>query len=202
MATENGIFADHRLLERRHNEFLLPMLEAVCDAADISPQALDVVGFSAGPGSFTGVRIAAAAVQAVSFVAEAQVVPVSSSRVLMLSAQNVLEEGEVGVCSIRSRGDAYYLSAYVDNELLYADELCTESPAWLHSDMTLIGESPGWLEGGLTLMEVEPDARAMLHLVAQLHAQGESVTPESALPRYLEGDSPWKKSVTASSSSP
>ena len=42
----------------RHGERVLPMLERLAAEAGITIAALDAVAFGAGPGSFTGLRIA------------------------------------------------------------------------------------------------------------------------------------------------
>lgn len=54
-------------LGNTHSETLLPMVEAVMKAAHISAADIDLFAASAGPGSFTGVRIGAATVKGLAF---------------------------------------------------------------------------------------------------------------------------------------
>lgn len=51
------------LVGQKHSEQLMPMLDAVLQAAGISLAELDGIAFGAGPGSFTGVRIACGVTQ-------------------------------------------------------------------------------------------------------------------------------------------
>lgn len=67
---------------RQHNEHLLPMLETLLAEASLSLSQLDGIAFARGPGSFTGVRIAAAVTQGIALARDLPVVPVSSLRAL------------------------------------------------------------------------------------------------------------------------
>ena len=56
-------------MERIHGqaEVLLPMVEAAMRKAALPPSALDLVGTTVGPGSFTGVRVGLAAARGIAF---------------------------------------------------------------------------------------------------------------------------------------
>src|SRR2546421_1799241 len=55
---DGEIAALERRAAARHSELALPMLERLLAAAGIGAGQLDAVAFGAGPGSFTGLRIA------------------------------------------------------------------------------------------------------------------------------------------------
>ena len=76
---ENRVVEDTRLVERMHNTVILEMIDGLCDRENITKGQLDVVAFACGPGSFTGVRIAAAVAQGIAFANNAVICPVSSS---------------------------------------------------------------------------------------------------------------------------
>lgn len=82
---------DHRIVSQQHAQMLLPALDALLADAGLTPSALDGVVFGRGPGSFTGVRIAAAAAQGLAMAADIGVIGVSS---LACMARAALDEPE------------------------------------------------------------------------------------------------------------
>ncbi|MGP1311150.1 MAG: tRNA (adenosine(37)-N6)-threonylcarbamoyltransferase complex dimerization subunit type 1 TsaB, partial [Phycisphaerales bacterium] len=63
----------------RHDDDLMPAVDRVTRRAGIGPMDLGVVAFSAGPGGFTGLRIAATVAKVLAEVTGAKVVPVPSA---------------------------------------------------------------------------------------------------------------------------
>ena len=65
-----------------HSETLLPMVEAAFSALSITARDIDLFALSAGPGSFTGVRIGAATVKGLAFGSQAPCAEVSTLEAL------------------------------------------------------------------------------------------------------------------------
>src|ERR1700752_4149930 len=66
----------------RHSELALPMLPQVLEKSRVAPEELDAVAFGAGPGSFTGLRIACGIAQGLAFPRGIPVLGVSSLEAL------------------------------------------------------------------------------------------------------------------------
>jgi len=195
-----SVLSEH--VQKKHNERLLPMLTELCAAAGLSRSALisclDVVAFGCGPGSFTGVRIAAAAAQAIALAAGTGIVRVSSSEAMAQRALQTLPDAPGVITAIRSRRDLYYLAAYERADgharCAYPDQLCDSTPAHrFFRDWVLVGATPQWWSG-TPAVQVSVDAQVLLDVAERMHDRGEVVDVAAGLPEYFSGDSPWRKS--------
>ena len=196
-------FENTEHVERRHNELLLPMVEATLSAAGLARANVSAIAFGCGPGSFTGVRIAAAASQALALALEVPAVPVSSSLMLANAARRSAATSCPILTSVRSRGDLHYVAAFqgAAGELtrVVDDTLCcglSELPfaqALLEGDHVAIGAKPDWWSVPVGFAPpILATARDVAVLGRRALDRGEGVDAALALPRYVAGDSPWR----------
>lgn len=92
--------------KKTHSQTLLPMISELLAMAEIEPEELDCIAVSAGPGSFTGLRIGASTAKGLAWTLGIPVVPVSS---LMGLAANIQQKDAI-VCPIMDarRNQVYY----------------------------------------------------------------------------------------------
>lgn len=190
---------------RLQTELLLPMIEEVLAEAGLALSALDALAYSRGPGAFTGVRIAAAAVQALAFARDLPVVPVSSLQTLAQGAFRV-HGAEKVLTVFDARMDEVYAGAYALQEGLMqpldAEHLCAPGalPEKLRGDFFVAGNGVAVHEAALRSQvgftgsdaALFPSAEDVLPLALAIFAREGGKAPELALPVYLR-DEVWKK---------
>jgi tRNA threonylcarbamoyladenosine biosynthesis protein TsaB len=173
----------------RHSERLLPMLETLFGMKGIAASQLDAVAFGAGPGSFTGLRIACGVAQGI---ACARGIPAIGISTLEALAE---ESGASRVVAcLDARMSEVYYSAVEKSGARWREVLPAQcvAPAALRPPP---GE--GWIGcgsgfavyGSLGLNKVIPDihpsAMAVARLAAPRLAAGEGVDAALAAPVYV-----------------
>ncbi len=180
-----------------HSRRLLPLVDAVLADAGLSLRQLDGIAFGAGPGSFTGVRIACGVAQGLALGADLPVVGVPTLAALAQAAWTTHGARRVFAC-LDARMREVYVAAYARSEAGW-DEVM--APAVLRPvDVELPDAGPwrgagdgfsAWpeLAGQLALADVDtaavPDAVAVAQLALPALQAGNGVSAAQARPLYV-----------------
>lgn len=197
-------FEQHLMAPRRHAELVLSAVRDLLDQAGIGLDALDALAFGRGPGSFTGVRIAAGVIQGLAFGTDLPVVPVSSLQAL---AQGALRESgsRCVLAAFDARMGEVYWGAYEadgDDLMVARIEDCAAAPdaVPVPSAGEWLGVGEGWgayadalgerVGERLVGRQTDRVARALdvAILARAAHGRGESVPAALALPVYVRNE--------------
>lgn len=176
------------------------MVDRLLAEAGLKPSGLDGLAFGRGPGSFTGIRIAAGVIQGIAFALDLPVVPVSNLAAL---AQDFFDYNpeDVAYVAADARMDEIYWGVYRRDNRGYAEltgkERVTPAGAIEFPELTGVGVGAGWkahskeLLGRLSYRVIRyeddklPHARAIAKLGVKGFKEGLAVPAGQALPVYL-----------------
>ena len=198
---DGQIHERYTVAPRGHAGLILPMVDGLLAEAGMVPGALDAVTVGRGPGSFTGVRIAAGVAQGIAFGADLPVVPVSTLAVLAQGAVRELETAAV-LAAIDARMEEVYWGAFrADGNGCAAavgeERVCPAAAVPVPDGEGWTGAGTGWgpyeaeltarLGGRLAAVDAArlPRARDLAVLGAAAFQRGEGGAPEQAIPVYL-----------------
>jgi tRNA threonylcarbamoyladenosine biosynthesis protein TsaB len=193
LAGDGEIRALERRAGHRHSELALPMLEELLENAGLRVADLQAVAFGAGPGSFTGLRIACGLAQGLALARGLPVIGISS-----LEAIAQESGGSRVVACIDARMREVYYSALENEpdgwrEVIAAQCIAPEAAprppgqGWIGAGngFAVYSKMSGNLGLGKVQPEVHPTAMAVARLAAPRLAAGEGVDAAHAAPIYV-----------------
>lgn len=206
-----AVSIDGRVMERfsvggNHSEQILPMVQELLAEAGVSLKVLDAIVFGRGPGSFTGLRIAAGVTQGLAFGADRPVVPVSSLAVL---AQG--QNADRVLAAFDARMQQVYWGAYVRGpgglvELTGEESVLAPSDVPEPETVGWLGAGSGWDRYHQVLLARVPHAVTQWRPNCYPHAgdlarlgdaavrAGHTVAPDQAIPIYIRDNVATAKS--------
>ena len=182
--SDGEVAALERRAGNRHSELALPMLESL-----LKRQQIDAVAFGAGPGAFTGLRIACALAQGLAFARNLPVIGISTLEALAQEAG----AARVVACIDARMSEVYYAAlekrAGRWHEVIAAQCVAPKSAPRPPGE-GWVGCGNGFAAYGNMGMrrvfpEVHPTALAVAQVAAPRLAAGEGVVAAQALPVYL-----------------
>ena len=193
---DGRILARRVLAEQRHSSLLLPMVDELLREAGLTLRQLDGIGYGAGPGSFTGLRIACAVTQGLAFGADLPVVGVST-------LESIAEQTGAGqvLTVLDARMAEVYWAAYRRDgagwRAVSEPQLALPESVAVPAGGDWVGAGNGFAALGEVLRPrlaaqlvriddtLMPDAAAMAPLAARAFERGEGMDAALAAPIYL-----------------
>jgi tRNA threonylcarbamoyladenosine biosynthesis protein TsaB len=187
------------------------MVDELLNEAAMTLSEVDVIAFTAGPGSFTGIRIGFGVVQGLAFGADLPVLPVSSLETLAYTAIRKLQlppNTHIIPMFDARMSEIYWAQFYYNSghvKRTHDDSLCAPEnldKELLDSDLagpvTIVGD--GWnysekiaLAPNRTEIALLPEAQDILTIARPLIEAGKTMSIERAAPIYLRDKITWKK---------
>ena len=201
---EGEIAGVERRAGNRHSELALPMLDKLLKRFGMTPRELDAVAFGAGPGSFTGLRIACGLAQGLALARAIPVLGVSSLTALADEAG----APRVGACIDARMREVYYAALeradgawreLIAPQCISPSAVSAPGPEW-------IGAGSGFAVYGnmgfrKVLPEAHPTAIAVARLAAPRLAAGEGIDAALAAPIYVRDKVAFTKAELAQANS-
>jgi tRNA threonylcarbamoyladenosine biosynthesis protein TsaB len=190
--------SESRKVIRTHNIHILNMVEQLLKNINIDKNDLELLAYGVGPGSFVGVRISSAVIQAIALVIRKPVLGFSS--MALAAMHHVKEKGKtrISVLLDAKMGDAYlgnYIYDPIEKKFGFADEKCIKICSIMNNlkefaPETIVGDK---LNIGMSydIEEIVLNCKYSLPLIK--HASNETTTSNSAMPVYLQGNTKWRK---------
>ena len=196
-AVKDGVLLGYRMLytQRAHSQILLPMVKELLAETGHSVQDADVFAAANGPGSYTGLRIGIAAMQALGFAGGKQCAGISSLEGL---AWNLCGRTGIICACLAARKDLCYCAFFegdgitvrrlTEDKILPAADITAQIAAY-GAETMVTGD-------GITLLQTESDAKflaAPMHLcnqsacgIAMAAMHTKPVAPEDLTVNYLQ----------------
>ncbi len=201
------VITHHALAGAAASQLILPQIKALLNAANIQLNQLDGIVFGAGPGAFTGVRVACGVAQGLGFGANLPVLGINTLHALAQAsgAQKVI------VCQDARMGEIYFAALQKQGETWQEDvPTCLVKPENLPkvTGNDWLGVGSGWavfknvleahFSANLTVLPSKIEnltvfncqkplstAQAMLQLAAPMFAAGLAQKASAARPLYI-----------------
>jgi tRNA threonylcarbamoyladenosine biosynthesis protein TsaB len=190
---------------RQHGKLLLPMIHSLLFDIQLQIEQIDAIIYGAGPGSYTGVRIASSTCQALAYALNKPVIQFSSLLILAQTAWHRLQWQKVIVLQDARMGQLYCACYSLQEgymQPLHADCLLTveESVTFIYHHTAKeknrwYGVGNGWellpppiwpVKGQVHFDSLlTPDASAMIELGKEQYSKGHVISPDEAQPIYL-----------------
>ena len=176
------------------SQLILPQIQALLESAKVKLNELDGIAFGAGPGAFTGVRVACGVAQGLGFGANVPVVGINTLHAVaqVSGAQKII------VCTDARMGEVYFAALEKHDDTwveISATQVCKPEASPLIEVGDWVGAGSGWavyddvLSARYQVTEklstITPTAEAVLQLAMPIFAAKQAQPASEARPIYI-----------------
>jgi tRNA threonylcarbamoyladenosine biosynthesis protein TsaB len=177
---------------------ILPQISELLAEAQVPLRELDGIAYGAGPGAFTGVRVACGVAQGLAFGAQLPVVGVNTLHAIAEVGAETSGVDKAIVCIDARMGEVYF-AALEKRDGVWVEvlptQVCKPQAAPLLDAAEYVGVGTGWatydevlsarFNVRAKLPEITPKAEAILKLALPTFAAGQALTAAEARPVYV-----------------
>ena len=188
-------YTHHQHAGQAASQLVLPQIQILLDSANITLNDLDGIAFGAGPGAFTGVRVACGVAQGLGFGANLPVVGVNT----LLAVAQGSGENKVIACLDARMSEIYHaVFEKINGEWIEQSNIIVCKPeASPVLEGVWVGVGSGWAAYDeilssiyaknvtKTLPNITPSAEAKLKLATPIFAEGLAKPASEAAPIYV-----------------
>lgn len=196
-------FSETKYLPRKHNEYILLMIDELIIQSRIQKHEINLLAYGVGPGSFVGVRISAAVMQAMALSLDCPIIGFSSMQAIAMTAYHQFKATSVSVI-IDARMSEIYFGQYHWNEnfqtMVFEEELCLKivkcKEYILQRNLGfIIGDVIKGIDLKFNAIKYYPNTQLLLSLIKYQYDQSKqnNMFHDIVQPVYLQGTSQWKK---------
>lgn len=203
---ENSVICEEVMSDMlQHSVHLAPMVQRVCQTAQIKPSDLRDIIVSNGPGSYTGLRIGVTFAKTLAYTLNIPLYSISSLQVLAHEwTRKQKNQGQLIVPFFDARRHNVYAGFYVNGQSVLPDQHCAfetvldycrqlnQSVVFVSPDMSVFESliAQGNLPNNVQCMRLNPSATS----VGELLTLAQLVDPHTHVPTYLklaEAEEKW-----------
>jgi tRNA threonylcarbamoyladenosine biosynthesis protein TsaB len=193
-------FTHYQATGSASSQLVLPQIQVLLDSANTQLKDLDGIAFGAGPGAFTGVRIASGVAQGLGFGANLPVVGINT----LIAVAEASGQDKVIVCLDARMGEIYH-AAFVKQNGIWTEisetKVCKPQNSPILEGGNWFGAGSGWaayrdvltqlytnnLSPALPniMQNITPTAEAILRLAQPVFAAGQGRPAMEAMPIYI-----------------
>ena len=196
----DNIFTHYQAAGSASSQLVLPQIQILLDSANIKLGDLDGIAFGAGPGAFTGVRIASGVAQGLGYGANLPVVGINT----LTAVAEESGQDKVVVCLDARMGEIYHAALIKQNGVwleISETKVCKPQVSPVLESNDWVGAGGGWAAYKEVLMQIysnhlsqsvnnvlpdiTPAAEAILRLAQPVFEAGQAKPAMHAMPIYI-----------------